>query len=85
MKRDMDLIREILFECEKQDVLLNSKIFLLDPVPILRGVGSRASIDRDSIRLNAGDTLDFMVGVGPSRSHGSDSTGLKATITWTGS
>ncbi len=30
--------------------------------------------------LRKGDTLDFIVGVGPSGSHGSDSTGLRVTI-----
>lgn len=48
----------------------------------LYGLGTQRPFTVD-IHLDAGDTLDFVVGVGPSGSHGSDSTGLKATITQT--
>lgn len=47
---------------------------------VLQGLGTEApfTIFR---ALNAGDTVDFAVGVGPSGAHQNDSTGLKATIT----
>lgn len=67
-------------------VAVNSK-----PVPVrfdtLHGVGTKTPIDLNRIRLNKDDTLDFVVGAGagPHGSFWSGSTGLKATITQTGS
>jgi hypothetical protein len=66
-------------------ILVNSTTSLFPAIPVLRGAGTQAPIAFDDVRLDAGDTLDFMVGVGPSGSHGADSTGLKATIAQTGS
>jgi hypothetical protein len=56
---------------------MNSTRRLVDSV--LYGTGTQETIALD-IDLHVGDTLDFAVGVGPSKSHGSDSTGLNATI-----
>lgn len=66
-------------------ILVNSTTSLFPSAPVLRGAGTEALIAFDDVRLNAGDTVDFMVGVGPSGSHGSDSTGLKAMIAQAGS
>jgi len=60
--------------------LLNSRTRLLDRERVLRGVGSDAAVGPRVVRLVRGNTIDFIVGVGPSGSNGSDSTGLKATI-----
>ncbi|HTX37203.1 MAG TPA: AAA family ATPase [Bryobacteraceae bacterium] len=51
----------------------------------LHGIGTQAPFVLRNIPLKEGDTLDFIVGIGPKRSHGSGSTGLKATITQLGS
>jgi len=48
----------------------------------LYGLGTQKRFEI-TIHLDADETLDFAVGVGPSRSHGSDSTGLRTTITQT--
>jgi hypothetical protein len=60
-------------------ILVNSKVL---PVHFntMHGIGTKEAIALE-ILLNAGDTLDFVVGVGPKRSHGAGSTGLTATIT----
>ena len=60
-------------------VLRNSTTELV-PVTVLHGIGTQAPFATTAI-LNAGDTIDFAVGVGPSGVHNNDSTGLKATIT----
>jgi len=64
-------------------LLLNSK-----PLSVrfdtLHGIGTQAPIAFKNVLLLDGDTLDFVVGVGPKRTHGAGSTGLKVTITQTG-
>jgi hypothetical protein len=59
-------------------VLLNSTAEL-NPVVVLHGNGTSAPI-AITPSLNAGDTVDFTVGIGPSGAHQNDSTGLKVTI-----
>ncbi len=61
------------------NVVRNSNTSLFDSTPIvLHGIGSKQLIAFPDISLNAGDTVDFIVGLGPS--YGADSTGLKAKI-----
>jgi hypothetical protein len=67
------------------DVVVNSSVSLFKVrmptvTPVLSGIGSELPFTFDNIRLTSGDTVDFVVGVGPSRSHGADSTGLQAKI-----
>jgi hypothetical protein len=62
------------------NVVINSKTSLFRSAPVLRGKGTCESFTFMGIALNAEDTVDFLVGVGPSGSHGADSTGLKAEI-----
>jgi hypothetical protein len=47
---------------------------------VLRGAQTQKPIDLNE-NLNEGDTLDFIVGTGPSKDHSNDSTGLRVTIT----
>jgi len=61
-------------------VLNSSKSLFRSRIPVLHGTGTYEPFSFRDISLSAGDTIDFVVGVGPSSSHGSDSTGLKATI-----
>jgi hypothetical protein len=72
------------------DVAINSRTSLFatrSPLAmrILHGAGSCVPIYFSNIRLAAEDTVDFIVGVGPSRGQGSDSTGLRAKIIRMGS
>jgi RHS repeat-associated protein len=62
-------------------ILINSTNDIFDSV--LNGVGTQASFSRN-INVNAGDTVDFLVGDGPSGHFQNDSTGLKVTLTPTG-
>jgi len=62
------------------NVAINSKTSLFPSTPVLSGKGTHESFTFKGVSLNAKDTVDFIVGVGPSRSHGADSTGLKAEI-----
>ena len=63
------------------NVVLNSRTSLFVQPRVLHGTGSHEPIVFTNISLIDGDTIDFVVGVGPSGSHGADSTGLKAKIT----
>jgi hypothetical protein len=62
-------------------ILLNSK---RRAGSVLHGIGTQAPIALDNVLLLDGDTVDFVVGVGPERRHGAGSTGLKVTIAQTG-
>jgi hypothetical protein len=62
-------------------VLLNSTTELM-PMVVLHGDGTSAPI-QITRALNAGDTIDFAVGIGPSGFHQNDSTGLRVTIAGT--
>jgi len=53
-------------------VRLNSTTPLLDSEPVLHGIGSKAIVSARVVLLRRGNTIDFIVGVGPSGSHGSD-------------
>jgi hypothetical protein len=63
------------------NVVLNTTASLFPSPPrVLRGIGTQESFTFTGISLRADDKIDFIVGVGPGGSHGSDSTGLKAII-----
>lgn len=62
------------------NVVINSKTSLFPSTPVLAGKGTRESFTFNGIALSAEDTVDFIVGVGPSGSHGADSTGLQTKI-----
>ena len=62
------------------NVVINSKTSLFPSRPILFGKGTRELFTFTGISLNAKDTVDFIVGAGPSGSHAADSTGLQAKI-----
>jgi hypothetical protein len=71
------------------DVVINSRTSLFSSkaptmARVLHGTGTQVPIAFTDIRLSAGDTVDFTVGVGPSGSHFNDSTGLQARISQTG-
>jgi hypothetical protein len=67
-------------DCDVNVVLNNAEsLFSCSPV-VLRGIGIEAWFTFTGIPLKADDKIDFIVGVGPGESHGSDSTGLKAKI-----
>lgn len=70
------------------DIVINSITSLFKTkapavVLVLHGAGTQIPITFTDIRLSAGDTVDFIVGVGPSGKHFNDSTGLQARISQT--
>jgi len=73
------LDRQANAECDV-NIVLNCSRSLFSDLPVLRGIPTEKSFAFFDVALLEANTVDFIVGFGPARSHGSDSTGLKVKI-----